>query len=79
MVTGALKRAIGIVSRGTRGGWVKVGVRSIPSSVFYPAFLFYGTPTIKKRANFMAEALNHKREDVRGRISDALKHSLVPR
>lgn len=79
MATGALKRAIGIVSRGSRGGWVKVGVRSIKGSVFYPAFLFYGTPNIKKRANFMSEALNHKREDVRGRISNSLKNCLIPR
>ena len=41
--SGALKRSIGIVSRGSKGGWVKVGVRSIPNSVFYPAFLFYGS------------------------------------
>lgn len=46
--SGALRRAIGIVSRGSRGGWVKVGVRSIPGSVFYPAFLFYGTRRLKK-------------------------------
>ena len=41
--TGALKRSIGVVSKGTGGGWVKIGPRSIPKSKFYPAFLFYGT------------------------------------
>ena len=81
MQTGALKRAIGMVSKGSRGGWIKVGVRSIPGSVFYPAFLFYGSPKINlaKRANFMEEALANKRETVREQIRAALKNSLVPR
>ena len=79
--SGALKRSIGIVSKGTKGGWVKVGVRSIPNSVFYPAFLFYGSPKtgLEKRANFMTAALDEKRESVRSMIRDALKNSLVPR
>lgn len=79
--SGALKRAIGIVSKGSKGGWVKVGVRSIPNSVFYPAFLFYGSPKtgLEKRANFMTAALDNKREAVRSMIRDALKNSLVPR
>lgn len=79
--SGALKRAIGIVSKGSKGGWVKVGVRSIPNSVFYPAFLFYGSPKtgLEKRANFMTAALDEKRESVRSMIRDALKNSLVPR
>ncbi len=79
--TGALKRAIGIVSRGSRGGWVKVGIRSIPNSVFYPAFLFYGSKKtgLEKRGNFMTAALDEKREAVRSMIRDALKNSLVPR
>lgn len=41
-LTGRYKRAIGIVKKGSKGGWIKVGVRSIPGSIFYPAFLFYG-------------------------------------
>lgn len=79
--SGALKRSIGIVSRGSKGGWVKVGVRSIPNSVFYPAFLFYGSPKtgLQKRANFMTAALQEKRDSVRGMIREALKNSLVPR
>jgi hypothetical protein len=79
--SGALKRAIGIVSRGSKGGWVKVGVRSIPNSVFYPAFLFYGSPKtgLQKRANFMTAALQEKRDSMRGMIREALKNSLVPR
>jgi hypothetical protein len=43
--TGKLWRSIGVVSRGTKGGWIKVGPKSIPSSIFYPAFLFYGVKT----------------------------------
>ena len=79
--TGALKRAIGIVSKGSKGGWVKVGVRSIPNSAYYPAFLFYGSPKngLEKRGNFMVAALDQKREGVRNMIRAALKDSLVPR
>ncbi|MDE2441945.1 MAG: hypothetical protein KGP14_13055 [Betaproteobacteria bacterium] len=79
--SGALKRAIGIVSRGSRGGWIKVGVRSIPGSAFYPAFLFYGSPKtgLDKRGNFMVAALNNRRSVVRGMIRGALRESLKPR
>lgn len=79
MQTGALKRAIGIVSRGTNGGWVKVGVRKIDGSKFYPAFLYYGSEKtgLKKRANFMQMALDNRREAVKSVISSALKDSLV--
>lgn len=79
MQTGALKRAIGIVSKGSKGGWVKVGVKTIKGSDFYPAFLFYGTPTLAKRGNFMVSALDTKRETVRDEIREALKNALVPR
>lgn len=81
METGRLKRAIGIVSKGSKGGWVKVGVKSIPGSVFYPAFLFYGSPKtgLAKRGNFMTAALATKRDAVRGEIRSALKNALVPR
>lgn len=79
--TGALKRAIGIVGKGSKGGWIKVGVRSIPNSVFYPAFLFYGSPKtgLAKRGNFMTAALAEKRDQVRGMIRGALANALVPR
>lgn len=79
--TGALKRAIGIVSKGSKGGWVKVGIRRIPNSVFYPAFLFYGSPKtgLAKRGNFMTAALDERRDSVRSMIQEALKNSLVPR
>lgn len=81
MQTGMLKRAIGVVSVGSKGGWVKVGPRAIKGSVFYPAFLFYGSPKtgLEKRGNFMETALQNKRDIVRGRIQAALKDSLVPR
>lgn len=81
MQTGRLKRAIGIVSTGSKGGWIKVGVKSIPGSIFYPAFLFYGSPStgLAKRGNFIVAALAAKREAVRGPIRAALAASLVPR
>ena len=81
MQSGALRRAIGIVSKGSKGGWVKVGVRSIPNSIFYPAFLFYGSPKtgLAKRANFMEEALTAKRSVVRSEVRAALSQCLVPR
>lgn len=46
--SGRLKRSIGIVSKGSKGGWVKIGPRTIQNSVFYPAFLFYGTRVLNK-------------------------------
>jgi len=81
MVTGDLRRAIGIVSRGTKGGWVKIAPRSIEGSKFYPAFLFYGSRkrNIAPRGNYMAEALQRRRESVRSMIQSALRDSLVPR
>lgn len=81
MQTGKLKAAIGVVSKGSKGGWIKVGVRGIKGSVFYPAFLFYGSQKtgLEKRANFMATALDAKRDDVRDMIRAALADSLVPR
>lgn len=82
MQTGALKRAIGIVSKGSKGGWVKIGVRkSQEMTAFYPAFLFYGSRKtgLEKRANFMTAALANKREGVRSEIRAVLKDSLVPR
>lgn len=79
--TGALARSIGVVSRGSKGGWVKVGPRAIRGSVFYPAFLFYGSPKtgLEKRANYMAQALTNQREPIRTQVRSALAQSLVPR
>lgn len=81
MQTGRLKRAIGTVSTGRFGGWIKVGVRTIKGSEFYPAFLFYGSPKtgLAPRANFVTEALENKRDAVRGEIRAALRDALVPR
>lgn len=82
MQTGALKRAIGIVSKGSKGGWVKVGVKkSKEMTDFYPAFLFYGSVKtgLAKRANFITTALANQRESIRSDIREALRHSLVPR
>lgn len=82
--TGKLKRSIGVISRGSEGGWVKVGPRSFKTQgggFFYPAILFYGSAkrNIGRRNNFMIEALQNKREAVRSVIRAALKDSLVPR
>ena len=80
--TGALKRAIGIVGKGSKGGWIKIGVRkSKEMKDFYPAFLFYGSPStgLAKRANFMETALGNKREAVRAQVRAALRNALVPR
>ncbi len=81
MQTGALKRAIGIVGKGSKGGWVKVGVRSIPNSVFYPAFLFYGSPktNLAKRGNFMEQALDHRRDEVRNMIRASFQQAIEAR
>lgn len=82
MRSGALKRAIGVVGRGSKGGWIKVGVRKTTQMKdFYPAFLFYGSPKtgLAKRGNFMSTALQNKRDSVRSAIRSALRDSLVPR
>lgn len=82
MQSGALRRAVGIVSKGSKGGWVKVGVRkTIEMKDFYPAFLFYGSSKtgLAKRGNFIVAALQTKREAVRSQIRGDLKNALVPR
>lgn len=81
--SGILRKAIGIVSRGSRGGWIKVGVRKTKAmgKDFYPAFLFYGSPKtgLAKRGNYIATALAAKRDTVRAEIRSALQNALVPR
>lgn len=80
--SGALHRAVGIVSRGSKGGWVKVGVRKTAEmKFFYPAPLFYGSAKtgLAKRGNFVVTALDNKRETVRSQIRSDLKNALVPR
>ena len=64
---GRLWRAIGVVSRGTKGGWVKVGPRSIPNSIFYPAFLFYGVKAGTSRIGRLAAGEGLGRSNRRGR------------
>ena len=47
--TGVLRKAIGVVSKGSRGGWIKVGVKKTNGmDSFYPAFLFYGVKKLGK-------------------------------
>ncbi len=79
--SGALRRAIGVIGKGSKGGWIKVGVRAISGSFFYPAVLFYGSPkrNMAARGNFMTAALAHKSEEIRDQVRSALRHALVPR
>ena len=79
--SGAMRRAIGVIGRGSKGGWVKVGVRSIPGSFWYPAVLFYGSPkrNIAARGNFMTAALANRSNEIRDQVRDALRHALVAR
>lgn len=47
--TGTLKRSVGIVSKGSKGGWIKIGVKKTTGmDKFYPAFLFYGVKKLGK-------------------------------
>lgn len=79
--TGAMRRAIGVTAKGSKGGWIKVGVRAIPGSFYYPAVLFYGSPkrNITARGNFMTAALANRASEIRDQVRDALRHALVPR
>lgn len=80
--SGTLKRAIGIVGRGSRGGWIRVGVRKTDAmKAFYPAFLFYGSVKtgLAKRANYIVAALDTKRQIIRSNIRATLMTALVPR
>lgn len=79
--TGRLRRAIGVVTRGSKGGWIKIGVKSIKGSVFYPAPLFYGSAKIglAPRENYVATAADNKRSAVRDQVRGVLADSLVPR
>lgn len=47
--TGLLRRSIGVVAKGSAGGWIKIGVKK-PAQMqdFYPAFLFYGVKKLGK-------------------------------
>ena len=79
--TGAMKRAIGIVSRGSKGGWIKVGVKTIKGSLFYPAVLYYGSAkrNIAPRGNYITAALAEVAPSVRQNVRAALADCLVPR
>ena len=82
---GDLWRSIGVVSKASKGGWLKVGPRTIKGSVFYPAFLFYGRPknryaaAMAARKNFMADALEKSAPDIRSVTQAALRQALVAR
>ena len=79
--SGAMRRAIGVIGKGSRGGWIKIGVRAIPGSFYYPAVLFYGSPKrhIVARGNFMTAALANRSAEIRDQVRSALRQSLVPR
>ncbi|WP_045726749.1 MULTISPECIES: hypothetical protein [unclassified Xanthomonas] len=80
-VTGAMRRAIGVIGKGSKGGWIKVGVRAIPGNFYYPAVLFYGSTTrnIRARGNFMTTALANRGNQIREQVRDALRQALRPR
>jgi hypothetical protein len=80
--SGTLRRAIGVVSKGSKGGWIKVGVRKTAAmQVFYPAFLFYGSGStgLKPRGNYITAALENRQATIRNDIRAALRDALVPR
>jgi len=80
--TGTLKRAIGVISKGRKGGWIKVGVKKTPAMKdYYPAFLFYGSKKtgLAARANYITAALAEKRDTIRNNSRNELKNALVPR
>ncbi len=80
--TGRLMRSIGVVSRGSKGGWIKIAPKTFrDKSLFYPAMLFYGRKKgdLAPRANFMARALANQAESVRSQVRAALAQCLVPR
>jgi len=78
--SGTLMRSIRLkVSSG--GFWAKVAPYKTAEmgKDFYPAYLFYGTPTMEKRENYMIQALDQRRDATRSAIRAALEDSLVPR
>lgn len=79
--SGDLWRAIGVVSRGSKGGWLKVAPKKINGSQFYPAFLFYGSQKtgLEPRGNYMEEALQNKAASVRAEAREALRGALIAR
>lgn len=80
--TGNLQRSI--VFKVSRPGFL---VRIYPGTTelrrknnhWYAAYLYYGTEHLAARANYMAEALEARRDDVRVRLRGALLDSLKPR
>lgn len=77
--SGVLMRSIK-VKLGSGGFWAKVAPRKTNEmKVFYPAFLYYGTKNIAKRENYMAFALETRREAAQAAISGALRVALKPR
>ena len=79
--SGALFRSIKVkVASG--GFWAKVApYKTQEMKVFYPAFLYYGSQkrNIAQRGNYMAQALDVRRDAARGAIFAALQLSLKPR
>lgn len=49
--SGTLRRSIGVIAKGSKGGWIKIGVRKTAGmDAFYPAFLFYGVKKMRRIA-----------------------------
>jgi len=90
MITGTLKRAISITGKGSGGGWVRVGVKSIKGKPFYPIFLLRGTKDrytknhrytgkVDPRNDYIGAAALAKRESVRSIVQSELANALIPR
>lgn len=80
--SGALQQTIGVVSRGSKGGWVRIGPKTFKDGqFFYPAVLYYGSAKrhIAKRANYMSAALQTEAPAIRAQVRAALRDCLVPR
>lgn len=79
--SGKLKRSIGVVSKGSKGGWIKIGVRKIAGmDKYYPAFLFYGVKKQGSRIQRLApgEGLgksNRRKRGARAKLVEERKAS----
>lgn len=82
--TGLLQRSIGI-HMAKRGLWLRVEPRyevfKKAGVMYYPAILYYGSKKqgIEPRGNYMTEALNQRRANVRTALRAAMEGAIVPR
>lgn len=82
---GFLQRSIGLVRPRNRDGyWIKVepttaGIKK-SGRIYYPAVLHYGSKKrgIEPRANYMTDALDARRDQLREQLAAALQEALKP-